>query len=84
MMREQCELKHSFFQQSNALLFRPTTSHTVAAILQAEKNIELRIMVIAKQSVFKTKRGEIVQFLVADETGCSYMNFFNETGRILE
>jgi hypothetical protein len=41
-------------------------------------------MVIARQSVFKTKRGEIVQFLVADETGCSYMNFFNEVGRILE
>ena len=41
-------------------------------------------MVIARQSVFKTKRGEIVQFLVADETGCCYMNFFNETGRALE
>jgi ssDNA-binding replication factor A large subunit len=42
------------------------------------------VIVVAKQSVFKTKKGEIVQFLVADETGCCYMNFFNETGRSLE
>jgi hypothetical protein len=25
-----------------------------------------------------------VQFLVADESGCCYMNFFNETGRSVE
>jgi hypothetical protein len=42
------------------------------------------VIVVARQSVFKTKRGEILQFLVADESGCGYMNFFNETGRMLE
>jgi hypothetical protein len=34
--------------------------------------------------MFRTKKGEISQFLIADETGCCYMNFFNENGRNIE
>lgn len=37
-------------------------------------------MAVSKQGNFRTKKGEIAQFLVADESGCIYMNFFNETG----
>jgi hypothetical protein len=33
---------------------------------EPEKNVELKVIVIAKQSVIKTKKGEIIQFLVAD------------------
>lgn len=57
MNREQAELRHGFFQQSNTLILRASTTHTIGSITQAEKNIEMRAMVIAKQSVFKTKRG---------------------------
>ncbi len=46
--------------------------------------MELKVIVVAKQAVFRTKKGEIAQFLVADDTGCGYINLFNEIGRQVE
>ena len=83
-MNSDVELKGNFFQQTNALIFRGKTQHQIANLTTTLKNIELKVIVISKQGTFKTKKGEIAQFLVADETGCCYMNFFNETGQMIE
>jgi len=34
-------------------------------------------MIITKKSIIKTKKGDIAQFLVADQTGSCFMNFFS-------
>jgi hypothetical protein len=57
MNREVGELRGNVFQQSNALIFRPNRSHTLAALSQPEKNIEIRVIVVAKQAIFRTKKG---------------------------
>lgn len=56
MIRE-VELRSNFFQQANTLIFRGKPSHYIKNLTQPEKNIELKIVIISKQSNFKTKKG---------------------------
>ena len=84
MNREQTQLNYSFFQPPNALIFKVNVSHRIGNLQQPQKNIEIRVVIINKQSIIKTKKGDIGQFLVADETGCCYMNFFNDSWRSLQ
>jgi ssDNA-binding replication factor A large subunit len=83
-MQREVELKGNCFQQANSLIFRGRPSHQIVNLLSPEKNIEVKIIVVSKQGVFKTKKGEIVQFLVADESACCLMNFFNEAGQEIQ
>ena len=83
MRNEEVQLRHGFFQQANTLILRTHTSHTMAALTQPQKNVEVKVMLISRQAIFKTKKGDIHQYLFADETGCGLMNLSNETARSL-
>ena len=41
------------------------------------------MIIVEKQQSFKTTKGIITQCLVADETGSIFMNFYNETGKVI-
>ena len=56
-MNREVELRSNFFQQANSLIFRGKPSHCIINLTQPEKNIELKIIIVTKQSNFKTKKG---------------------------
>ena len=80
-MEDQVELD---FNQLNALINRKSPSHKIGGLKKPEKNIELKFIIVSKVSSFKTKKDLITQCDIADETGAISINFFNDTGIILE
>jgi len=58
-----------------------TTNKRVAEIKPGDKNLDIRIMILAQISKNTLKNEQkIRQFLVADSSGSIYCNFFDEVG----
>ena len=65
----------------NHLTTKPT-SHQIRSLKPAEKNIELRAIVLAKKEKFTTKtHATFYSFSIADQTGSMSANFFASNGR---
>ena len=58
------------------------TSHRIADLKPNEKFLELKFIILEKREDTVTKRGKhsITQFMVADETGCIFVNFYSNSG----
>ena len=58
-------------------------SHQIINLKPRDRNIELRVIVLELLDTYKTKLNEnLMQFLIADNSGSIIANFFGETGQI--
>ena len=69
------------FTHLNSLILKSPT-HKIVDIRAGDKNLELKFIILESVEQIKTKKGIIYKFLVADQSACIEMNFFDE-GKIV-